>query len=422
MRVVFISKSDNVGGAAIVTRRLVEALRNIGTDATMLVAEKHTNLDYVHQVAGRVKTIIPFLCERMKIWLSNGLQRKNLFTVDAADFGQSLWRHPLVKSADVVCLEWFNQGLLSLNGIKKIARLQKPLVWVMHDQWPMTGICHLPGKCSRWLDECGCCPKLNSAQPSDLSHRVFLKKRRLYPQLPLTMVAVSNYLKKWAGTSPLLGSVACEVIPNPFHIPETQSTLETPEWHYTIAMGAARLDEPGKGFSILIEALRKISLNYPDVADRLSLVTFGGIKDAEIFERIPIYHKHLGVLNSDEAINGVFADADIVVSPSHYESLPTTLIEGMAAGCVAVSFNKGGQSDIVDHLTTGYLLDYYDSYEKDTESAGEAFAQGLMWAVDNCKEISRSQLRQVIIDKFSPSVVARRYLSLFERIVSPESF
>ena len=46
------------------------------------------------------------------------------------------------KEADVIHLHWVNQGLLSLNDIKKMTQSGKPMVWTMHDMWACTGICH----------------------------------------------------------------------------------------------------------------------------------------------------------------------------------------------------------------------------------------------------------------------------------------
>lgn len=43
MRVLIINTSEKTGGAAIAARRLMEALRNNGIQATMLVRDKQTD-------------------------------------------------------------------------------------------------------------------------------------------------------------------------------------------------------------------------------------------------------------------------------------------------------------------------------------------------------------------------------------------
>lgn len=50
MKIVIVNKSDSTGGAAVVSFRLMMALRSIGADARMLVAEKLTDSPYVEVI------------------------------------------------------------------------------------------------------------------------------------------------------------------------------------------------------------------------------------------------------------------------------------------------------------------------------------------------------------------------------------
>ncbi len=52
LKVVIINKSDSTGGAAVVSFRLMNALRTAGVDARMLVAEKLTDSPFV-EAAGK---------------------------------------------------------------------------------------------------------------------------------------------------------------------------------------------------------------------------------------------------------------------------------------------------------------------------------------------------------------------------------
>ncbi len=93
-KILIINKSDSTGGAAVVSRRLMEALRAEGADARMLVVEKLTDSPFVEVAAPPEKEMIPFLAERLKIFLANGLSRKTLFKIDTASDGLPLWEHP----------------------------------------------------------------------------------------------------------------------------------------------------------------------------------------------------------------------------------------------------------------------------------------------------------------------------------------
>lgn len=127
MKIAIVNKSDSTGGAAVVSRRLMEALRAAGADARMLVTEKLTDSTYVERAASKARVMLPFLEERLKIFVANGFDRSTLFKIDTASDGLPLWRHPLVEGADAVLLNWVNQGMLSLKGIRKIAALGKPV-------------------------------------------------------------------------------------------------------------------------------------------------------------------------------------------------------------------------------------------------------------------------------------------------------
>ena len=150
MRLTFLRTNDNLGGAATVTLRLIGGLRQLGEDAVMVCA-RHTLTDagYVHPV-GWMRWLSAFLRERLGIYLRNGLSRKRLFRVSTASAGCRVYDHPTVKSADVIVLNWINQGLVSLSDIDRLCSLGKPVVWIMHDLWCATGICHLPGGCDRF--------------------------------------------------------------------------------------------------------------------------------------------------------------------------------------------------------------------------------------------------------------------------------
>ncbi|MDE6007141.1 MAG: glycosyltransferase [Muribaculaceae bacterium] len=420
MKVVIINKSDSTGGAAVVSRRLLLALRDLGVDASMLVAEKLTDYPFVVQAAHGCAMKAPFLAERLRIFFENGFNRADLFKVDSASDGIPLWKNPLVRDADVICLNWVNQGLLSIEGLKRIAALGKPIVWTMHDMWNFTGICHHAGNCSNWHRSCGDCRFLGKKMaPDDLSNKVWCKKKGAYAFARtasqgdgINFVAVSNWLADLARRSSLLNDARISVIPNAFPLP-IKPVEHLPHDKFRIVMGAARLDDPVKGLPILIETTRRIRSTAPEMADNMELITFGNIKNPEAFRGIAISHCHLGPISGEQNIRNIYAGADTVISTSLYETLPGTLVEGLAYGCVPVAFNRGGQPDIIDHLKTGYIARWDDN----PELAAINIAEGLRWAM----AVSSPRHRALMLDearkKFDASAVAKEYLRLFNRIL-----
>lgn len=177
---------------------------------------------------------------------------------------------------------------------------------------------------------------------------VWADKNRIYDTYPyMKFVAVSNWLYNRSKESSLLRyNKGVYVIPNVFPIDRIKEVNHPPlkGRKIRIGFGAARLDDPIKGFPVLIDMTRVLKEMYSEIADELELVTLGGIKDASLFREIAISHRHLGVVSGEDAIRKVYEEVDIVVSSSSYETLPGTLVEAQAYGCIPVSFNRGGRA------------------------------------------------------------------------------
>lgn len=436
MRIAIVNRSDLRGGAAIVSSRLAEALSAVGCEVRMLVVEKLGDSSSTIKVASPKRAAIPFLAERLKLYVRNGFDRRRLFQLDPASDGLPLWRQPEILAADAIFLNWTNQGMLSLKGLKKLLRLGKPVFVTMHDMWAFTGICHHSGSCRRYEEHCGYCPLLKKgiAGRDDLSHQVWKRKEEIYSVdgKNLSFVAVSRWLADRAASSGLLKHFAdarrLHVIPNPFPLDSascsesSRRTQKCPDGNASsllplpakdeirILFGAARIDDPVKDPELLVETTRILAEKYPEVAPRALLVTFGNLKDPHALDGVAIRHNHLGPLPA-ERLEELYSDALIVLSSSRYETLPGTLVEGQAFGAIPVSTDHGGQSDIIDHLSTGWLAPWDDDIRKRAES----LAAGIIWAAsldeEALKDIRR-RMRSSVNERFSPEKIAESYIRL----------
>lgn len=412
MKVVVINHSDMQGGAAIVSLRLVHALQDAGVDARMLVIDRQSDDALVGVMGGKWRNKWNFLAERLGVFLRNGLRRDTLFKIDTGSHGINLVSHPWVKDADVVCLNWVNQGTLSLKNVKQLTQAGKPLVWTMHDMWNCTGVCHYSFECERYKEKCHSCPLLET-KGNDLSTVIQEKKCRLYEQAPIHFVAVSHWLAECCRQSTSMRDSNLSVIYNAFPINDFDcSRLEgsfegIPSDKKIIVMGARRLDVEVKGFKELIETSQYIARNKPELAARIHLVLYGDLHDKSLLSKIEIPCTYLGTIASTQQLSSLYRHSDIVLSTALYENLPGTLIEGQASGCLPVTFGKGGQADIVDHLKTGYIAEYKDA---------ASVAQGIEWAID--AGVSREFLHSEVQRKFAAPKIAQQYIDLFQQLTS----
>lgn len=410
MKVVIVNHSDMQGGAAIVSLRLAHALQEAGASTRMLVIDRQSGDLLVGVMGSKWGNKLRFLAERLGVFARNGFRRDTLFKIDTGSHGINIASHPWVKDADVVCLNWVNQGTLSLKGIKKLADSGKPIVWTMHDMWNCTGVCHYSFECERYKDRCHSCPLLET-NGDDLSTKIQEKKRRLYEQVPIHFVAVSHWLAECCKQSKIMSDCNLSVIYNAFPIHDfdyhrLSGEIEgIPADKKIIVMGARRLDVEVKGFKELIETTQHIAQNKPELATKIHLVLYGDLHDKSLLNKIEVPCSYLGSIGSTEQLSQLYRHSDIVLSTALYENLPGTLIEGQASGCLPVTFGKGGQADIVDHLKTGYIAEYKDP---------ASVAAGIEWAID--ADVSREFLHNEVERKFAASKIAHQYIELFKQL------
>jgi glycosyltransferase involved in cell wall biosynthesis len=404
------------------------ALRELGIDARMVVARKEGDSHKIDslsidEAAPHWKLKASFLAECGEIFLRNGFNRSDLFKVSTATFGVDIADHPWVKDADVVVLNWVNQGMMSLDGVRRICA-QKPVVWTMHDMWNATGVCHHAAECRRWTsgNSCGRCPLLGARCNNDLSRSVFKRKKKLYDATDIHFVAVSTWLAEKCRESALMADSPLSVIPNAFPVEQFHPTpmrsdlvlrhmpLSPRDNHYDltgltnisgrfIVMGAARLDDPIKNLPLAIEALNRVT--HPDAV----AVFYGDIRNPEILRDLKMRHIHIGSISSS-ALPMLMGRASVVLSTSRYETLPGTIIEGMGAGAVPVATGHGGQRDIIDHGINGYIADVDDP---------ELIASYIDRALLEPFEPIAQHLS--VLHKFSAASVANKYIELFNKLV-----
>jgi glycosyltransferase involved in cell wall biosynthesis len=403
LRFVLINHSDSRGGASVVTYRLMNALSAAGVDARMIVMHKDTDNLRVDQAGPKWLKKATFLAEHAEIFARNGLNRDNVFKISTAKYGLPLHKHPWMVDADVVCLNWVNQGMLSLREVQRIASMGKRMIWTMHDMWSLTGVCHHAGTCTRYTSECGNCPLIsNGTKHTDLSSAVFKRKQRLYAHTNIHFVAVSNWLAQKCRESALLSHAHVSVIPNAFPVDDfavtptlSREQLGLPANKKLIVMGAARLDDPIKNLPLAID-----TFNAMQATDAVA-VFYGNIRDAAALNALHMPYVHLGTISDHARLASLYAHATVVLSTSHYETLPGTIIEGMAAGATAVCTGQGGQPDIVDHERTGYIADV---------PRADVLAPYIDRAL--AAPFDRAAQHRAIANRFSADRIATAYLAL----------
>ncbi len=102
----------------------------------------------------------------------------------------------------------------------------------------------------------------------------------------------------------------------------------------------------------------------------------------------------------------LYAAASVVLSTSKFETMGATLMEGMAAGAIPVTFGRGGQTDIVTPGENGFVADY---------GSPESVAECLVKALSAPLSFSRQSQHNSVAGRFSASAVADRFMAIVNR-------
>ena len=313
---------------------------------------------------------------------------------------------------DIVHIHWVGRGFVR---VEDFARINRPIVWTLHDSWAFTGGCYVPDGCTRFLQACGECPQLGSKRPDDVSHRLWERKSRAWENVPMTLVSPSRWLAGCASKSTLLAGKRLEVIANgldlnsfkPTDMSVARDLLGLPREKFLLLFGAIspRADK-NKGFNFLRSALDEVFKHMRP--DRFELIVVGASRPpGNIDLGIPI--RFMGRLHDDISIRLHYCAADITLVPSIQENLPQMAVESISCGTPVVAFNATGFTDIITHRENGYLASAYD--ERD-------LGNGIVFIL-NHPDRGRflKSARCTAEKKFSIDTMTERYKDLYRMVL-----
>jgi len=417
MKVLHISKS-NSGGAGRAAYRLHQGLQKIGVNSQMLVQNKFSDDRSVLCPETQLKKAMA------KLEIKNRLDKLPLkfYPKRPPILFSPQWTPDTIApevsqiAPELINLHWVGQGYLKIETLTKF---NKPLVWTLHDMWPLTGGCFYSADCDRYTNSCGSCPQLGSNREGDLSKWVWERKAKAWRNLNLTIVSPSAWLAKCASSSSLFSNLRVEVIPHgmdlqtykPIKQQLAKEILNFSENKQLVLFGAiSATSDRRKGFELLELALQKLSQS--GWKDKIELIVFGAATP-ENPPDLGFKTHYLGHLYDNISLKILYSAADVMVVPSYQESFGQTASESLACGLPVVAFNATGLKDIVEHQENGYLAKPYNV---------EDLAQGIIWVLEdkNRHQKLRFSAREKAEQEFTLELQADRYLSLFTDILNTE--
>jgi glycosyltransferase involved in cell wall biosynthesis len=409
IRVLNITYFDIYGGAAKAAYRLHIALNAIDRTSIMLVTRKDSKDENIVTISQPfVKDGFKKISDKLIRKIYSLLKKNYLYDFISKD---KINISEIIKkeSIDIIHFHWFPSGYLN---IEKLNKIKAPIVWTLHDSSPFTGICHIPYNCKKYLIECDACPLLRS-EKHDLSNKVFLRKKKLYERTKINIVSPSNWLAEAANKSALFRDQVIQVIPNGININIFQNinkqvakrALSLGSNKLVLLFGAVSLKDENKGFRHFLSALGELKNHFG--YDDIEILIIG-----DNLDRTTDYFKfnNLGFIKDERYLSLIYSASDVTVVPSISENFSNTILESMSCATPVVAFDIGGNSDLIDHKTTGYLATPFDNND---------LALGIRWCLDKERHNSLSEKsRKKVEENFNIDLIVNKYQNLYKSLLS----
>ncbi len=253
-------------------------------------------------------------------------------------------------------LKNFNPDVINLHNIhgyylnykilfKYLKEANVPVVWTLHDLWPITGHC-------AYFDEDKCvlekgCKKCGSkkAYPNSLfdnTSKNYKLKKELFTSLNnLTLVCPCEWIKDILKGS-FLKDVNAEVINNGIDLDKfervdsdfaRQNNLENKK----ILLGVSLQWTERKGLSEFNKLASELS-------DEYKIVLVGVENNQQVHSNI----FSIGKTQSLNELVEIYSASSLFVNPTFMDNFPTVNIEALACGLPVITYATGGSAEIID--------------------------------------------------------------------------
>lgn len=410
MKIAMVNHSDINGGAARATWRIHHALRLHGVDSQMFVNRAYSGDWTVVGPQGNFNKALSLLRSPLGGIATRLLKTGNSILHSPAIIPSSWPKRLNSSDADIIHLNWINGEMIS---VEDISRINKPLVWTLHDMWAFCGAEH----CSddfRWRDGYLKSNRPNDESRFDLNRWTWERKLKAWKK-PIHIVTPSKWLANCASQSQIMKNWPISVIPNAIDVSRwspldkkiARKLFNLPDDIPLLAFGAfGTVRSPHKGFDLLLDALEHLRSQMPD----LHLVVFGENTPKNQHDiGFPIHY--VGHLHDDISLQILYSAVDALAIPSRIDNLPNAGVEAMSCGLPVIAFDTCGLADIVNHKQNGWLAKPFNT---------EDFSAGIQWVLSDFSRYSKlcKNAREHAVKKFSDTLVAAQYLELYKTILS----
>lgn len=411
MKVLHLSSSDNLGGAAIAALRIHSSL-NSKLESKMFVSRKNGSFPGVFSYESEFMRFYSYMKNGIGSKLTKLQITDNKSLHSFSCLPSKLDRYINNSPFDLIHLHWIQGEMISIEAI---GRIKKPIVWTLHDNWAFSGSEHLPKNMfdSRYREGYTKFNKPNGEKYFDFNKWCWERKRNHWKN-PIQIICPSRWLAKCAKDSLLMKKWDIDIIPHPIDIklfkpwPKeiAKDLFKLPKNKRIILFGAMDgTKDPNKGWDLMQKSLNIVHEKIPNC-----LAVIFGQSSIKRTDDIKIPIKFVGKLKDPESLSMLYSAADITVVPSRIESFSQTASESTSCGTPVVGFNYSGLKDVVTNNFTGYLVDPYD-YKKLSEAIIKLLKDNKL------RKSFQSESRKKALKTWSYERISKMYYQIYKKVI-----
>lgn len=415
MNILQINISDGRGGGNKVGVCLKKSLEEKGHKTSLFVSSKSSedkNIFLIKPPNNFLKPISRLLGKNIE----NGLKKRLPYflanDVDLFPSSKRILKTPQFHEADIIHCHNLHSNYFNLGLLQKISTL-KPLIWTLHDMWPITA--HCAHAFDGVLKKNGffTCPSLD-IYPSIAWHNeryLEWRKKQIYQNSNMQIVVPSKWLKEKVERS-ILRDKPISLIYNgidtrifkSYPKEDARRELEIPQ-DKKVALSIMRRGQsnPWKG-SIYLNQVIEHFKNNRDIL----FLCLGGLGEKDSIKGI----RNISYISDENTLAKYYSAADVLIYPSIADNCPLTVLEAQACGLPIVSFTTGGIPELIEHKKSGYIAEYKNF---DDMIKGLDFILNLD---QNEYETMRARSIEIVKNKFSIDLMVDNYINLYEEIIN----
>lgn len=389
MKIAFISNSDHKGGADLSAKKIFN----------LLDQKKIQKYFFVRFSISKNKKIIKvgnnFINKLRSILF---IPFKKL--INEKDFSLNIlpsffFTKKQRNKFDIFNFNWLGSETISLNEIKKI---NKPLVFTLHDQWLFCGGEHY----FNYLK------KKRNFFFRILNKIIIKKKKFIFKNENYYFVCPSLWMANKLKQNKKINIKNIKIIPYPIDKkifkPISQIKIRKKLKINTrkkigLFMTATHINDPRKGFDLLQESLQKLKKK------NFQLLIVGSNT-----EKVKINHSYFSknFFNSKYEVAKIINCSDFLLFPSKADNLPNVVLESLACNKPVVAYDIGGINEVVKHKYNGYLAKPFDK---------DDFSRGINYILKNHKKLSNNISKDKFFRKYiDENRIKKEYYNFFQEI------